>query len=85
MLPFSPLSSRCGPMAPPGSEDWTQQEQETAGLPPLYTKWQAAGHAAELHIYAKGGHGFGMLKKDLPSDGWIERFGEWLAGQGFLT
>jgi acetyl esterase/lipase len=50
---------------------------------PLYTKWRAAGHPAELHIYAKGGHGFGMLKKGLPSDAWIERFGEWMVGQGF--
>jgi acetyl esterase/lipase len=50
---------------------------------PLYTKWRAAGHPAELHIYAKGGHGFGMLKKGLPSDAWIERFGEWLRGEGF--
>ena len=48
-----------------------------------HTKWQAAGHAAELHIYAKGGHGFGMLKKNLPSDHWIEHFGEWLRGEGF--
>jgi acetyl esterase/lipase len=50
---------------------------------PLYTKWQAAKHAAELHIYAKGGHGFGMYTQGLPSDAWIERFGEWLQAQGF--
>jgi acetyl esterase/lipase len=50
---------------------------------PLYTKWRAAGHPAELHIYAKGGHGFGMLKKNLPSDHWIEHFGEWVRGEGF--
>jgi acetyl esterase/lipase len=24
----------------------------------LYNKWLTAGHAAELHIYSKGGHGF---------------------------
>lgn len=45
---------------------------------PLYSAWQAAGHTAELHIYAKGGHGFGMNTQNLPSDHWIERFGEWL-------
>ncbi len=44
----------------------------------IYTAWQAAGKPAELHIYAKGGHGFGMRKLGLPVDGWIERFGEWL-------
>ncbi len=44
----------------------------------IYAAWQAAGKPVELHIYAKGGHGFGMNKLGLPVDGWIERFGEWL-------
>ncbi len=44
----------------------------------IYTAWQAAGKPAELHIYEKGGHGFGMNRLGLPVDGWIERFGEWL-------
>jgi acetyl esterase/lipase len=51
----------------------------------LYSKWVAAGKPAEVHIYAKGGHGFGMRKQNLPVDGWIERFGEWLKVQGFMT
>jgi hypothetical protein len=32
----------------------------------------------EMHIYAHGGHGFGMRPLGLPSDGWIDRFWEWL-------
>jgi hypothetical protein len=47
----------------------------------LYSAWQAAGLPAEMHCYAQGGHGFGMRQQGLPSDGWIERFGEWLAAQ----
>ncbi|MEJ0102938.1 MAG: alpha/beta hydrolase [Bacteroidota bacterium] len=50
----------------------------------LYSKWLAAGRSAELHIYSKGGHGFGMNKLDQPSDTWIERFGDWLQVQGLL-
>jgi acetyl esterase/lipase len=49
-----------------------------------YAEWRAAGHPVELHIYAAGGHGFGMNKLGLPSDSWIERFAEWLKAQGFL-
>jgi acetyl esterase/lipase len=49
----------------------------------LYTKWTAAKHSAELHLYAKGGHGFGMRKQGLPTDAWIERLGDWLQQQGF--
>ena len=50
----------------------------------LYSKWIAAKKSAELHSYAKGGHGFGMRKQNLPTDQWIERFGDWLQLQGWL-
>jgi acetyl esterase/lipase len=50
----------------------------------LYSKWLAAKKSAELHMYAKGGHGFGMKTQKLPSDHWIELFGAWLDGQGLL-
>ncbi|TRX03754.1 alpha/beta hydrolase [Flavobacterium gawalongense] len=50
----------------------------------LYNDWIAAGKSAELHIYSKGGHGFGMSKKNLPVDSWIDRFGDWLGLQGLL-
>lgn len=50
----------------------------------LFSAWQAAGKRAELHSYAKGGHGFGMIRQHWPSDGWIDRFGEWLESEGFM-
>lgn len=51
----------------------------------LYNDWVAVGKSAELHLYATGGHGFGMRTQHLPSDHWIELFGDWLGVQGFLT
>lgn len=33
---------------------------------------------AEMHIFAEGGHGFGMNKKNLPVDNWPELFYNWL-------
>jgi acetyl esterase/lipase len=50
----------------------------------LYEKWTAAHKSAELHMYAKGGHGFGMRTQNLPTDHWIERFADWLQLQGWL-
>jgi acetyl esterase/lipase len=50
----------------------------------LYRDWLTAKKPAELHIFAKGGHGFGMNKQNLPTDHWIERFRDWLDLQGFL-
>lgn len=44
----------------------------------LYNQWSEAGKSAELHIFRKGGHGFGMQKQNLPTDQWIDRFYEWL-------
>jgi acetyl esterase/lipase len=50
----------------------------------IYKKWYDAGQPAELHIYEKGGHGFGMRKQNLPSDAWYERFEDWMKMHNFL-
>jgi acetyl esterase/lipase len=61
---------------------------DSLGLAPasidLYWRWTKAKKSAELHMYAKGGHGFGMHKQNLPTDEWIDRFAEWLELEGFL-
>lgn len=49
----------------------------------VYTKWFNAKQPAELHMYEKGGHGFGMNKKNLPTDSWIDRFTDWLSMHGY--
>jgi acetyl esterase/lipase len=51
----------------------------------LYNKWLDAGQSVELHMYSKGGHGFGTGKQNLPVDSWEIRFEEWLKLQGFLN
>lgn len=50
----------------------------------LYQQWLDAKKPAELHMYSKGGHGFGMKKQNLPSDNWIDRFGDWLTTNGLM-
>lgn len=50
----------------------------------LYRDWTAAGKSAELHLYAKGGHGFGMRRQNIPTDRWLDRFADWLELQGWL-
>jgi len=50
----------------------------------LYNKWTAAKRPVELHLYVKGGHGFGMHRQNIPTDNWIDRFGDWLGQQGLL-
>jgi len=51
----------------------------------MYNKWLEAGQSVELHMYSKGGHGFGTGKQNMPVDSWETRFEEWLTLQGFLN
>jgi acetyl esterase/lipase len=50
-----------------------------------YRALHQAGVGAELHIYAKGGHGFGMRgTKGLPLAAWPEVALAWLTASGFV-
>jgi acetyl esterase/lipase len=51
----------------------------------LYSKWLASKHKVELHIYQKGSHGFGLKKQNIPTDSWIDRYGDWMGLNGLLT
>jgi acetyl esterase/lipase len=50
----------------------------------LYLALKRAGVPGELHLYADGGHGFGMRPSPLPCATWPQRCAEWLGAQGFL-
>jgi dipeptidyl aminopeptidase/acylaminoacyl peptidase len=50
----------------------------------IYNDWIASKKPAELHLYTRGGHGFGMRKQNIPTDHWIELFYDWLSVQGLL-
>ncbi len=39
---------------------------------------------SELHVYPKGGHGFGLHNKTT-KDQWAERLGNWLDSNGWLS
>jgi acetyl esterase/lipase len=49
-----------------------------------FQKLREAGVDAEMHVYARGGHGFGMKDRPMPITGWTTRFREWLDDQGML-
>ncbi len=78
-IPKTPLPADAPPLFIAAASD------DQLGLAPhsiqLYSDWIASKKSAELHMYKEGGHGFGMRQQDLPSDSWIDRFGDWLAAQ----
>ena len=43
----------------------------------------AAGHKPEVHVFASGGHGFGMQPQGTSSDHWIDAFYFWLEANGW--
>ncbi len=50
----------------------------------LYLALKQAHVSAELHIYATGGHGYGMRKTDHPSSSWPRRCEDWLVERKLL-
>ena len=62
--------------------------QPSTALSVLYPKLKAAGINTELHVYASGGHGFGIYpgtKSPSPvATSWHVRLGEWLKDIGML-
>ena len=68
--------------APPAFIAVCDDDRMAAGRSiPLAAAWREAGRPVELHLYATGGHGFGMRRRGLPVDTWIERFFEWMRSQ----
>jgi acetyl esterase/lipase len=51
----------------------------------LYSAWSKNGKHAALHMYSKGGHGFGMKTQNLPVDTWIQRFYEWALAEKIVV
>ncbi len=51
----------------------------------LYSAWADAKKSSGLHMYSRGGHGFGMKQQGLPSDHWITRFYDWALAEGLTT
>jgi acetyl esterase/lipase len=50
----------------------------------FYLALKEAEVPAEMHIYSKGGHGFGMRQRGKPVSAWRRRWLEWMRAEGFL-
>jgi dienelactone hydrolase len=72
------------PNAPPAFFAAAADDPLSNAMPDLFTRWRASGAVAEIHIYAKGQHGFGTARQGLPVDHWLDAFHAWLAQQGFV-
>ncbi|HEY9156186.1 MAG TPA: alpha/beta hydrolase [Opitutaceae bacterium] len=55
------------------------------GVLHYYKALRDADVPAEMHLYAKGGHGYGLRRTDKPVTTWPERAADWLKASGFLS
>ncbi len=53
----------------------------TNGCLALFAAWKAAGKPAEIHVYDQVSAGFGLARRGLPVDGWIDRAYEWMVAR----
>lgn len=51
----------------------------------LYLEYKRQNIQAEIHVYSKGGHGFGTRQTKMPVDGWTKTASEWMTSEGFLN
>lgn len=64
---------------------YNDRQDISEGLAEAYLRFKRAGVPAELHIYATGGHGFGVRASNRrPVGTWIVRFEEWLRESGMV-
>lgn len=50
----------------------------------LFTALRGAKVPAELHVYATGGHGYGIRKTGYPCNNWPARLEEWMRSQSWV-
>jgi acetyl esterase/lipase len=50
-----------------------------------YVALKKAGVPVEMHLYAKGGHGFGLRRTESPITGWPQLVATWLATIGMIS
>jgi acetyl esterase/lipase len=54
------------------------------GTVQFYQELKKAGVSGELHVYSRGGHGFGMHERPLPVSSWTARLHDWMDERGYL-
>jgi acetyl esterase/lipase len=51
----------------------------------IFSAWTTADLPAELHLYERGGHGFGMVPRHQTVDNWTGAFEAWLKSHGWIS
>jgi acetyl esterase/lipase len=76
---------RPGGDAPPAFMVQTEDDQFDVNNSLAYNRGlEQAGVRAEMHLYAAGGHGYGLRPSPLPASSWPRRLEDWMRSMQFL-
>lgn len=64
---------------------WDDNERMTGTATGLLDSWKQVKRPAELHVFADGGHGFGMNRKGKACDAWTDLLEQWMTRNGLLA
>lgn len=81
LLPEITVTPKAPPMCLIHSHD---DPLTAAGSALVYLEYKKLGLPCELHIFAHGGHGFGMKMNGQPVNRWPDRVVEWMGAMGYL-
>lgn len=77
------LNGDIRPDAPPMFMAMTADDPISNCNTGLYERWREAKRPVEMHVYANGGHGYGMRQQNKDSDSWPFHLEEWLTINGY--
>lgn len=69
---------------PPAFLSVSDDDKGGAGTAVLYLALRKAGVPTEMHVWAEGGHGYGIRPGKMPHTTWPLRAADWLNVRGFL-
>jgi acetyl esterase/lipase len=81
--PAIPVTSNTPPTFLLQAEDDPVDDVENSLV--YYAALKKAGVSAEMHLYAHGGHAFGLRRTNLPVTGWPQLVDTWLATIGMTS
>jgi len=58
--------------------------QNSTAATVLYLEYKKQNIPAEIHLFTKGGHGFGMRENKQPINAWPQRCAEWMRSMAWL-
>lgn len=64
---------------------YDDREMMTSAATGLIDNWKKKSRPAELHVFADGGHGFGMNKQGKACDAWLDLLDAWMKRSGFYN